>query len=67
MRVKPARYSREKCAEHKGGHFVTRGVNANGLGRDFVVAYRQKTAAVSGINQADDDVNRHRRDRERPK
>ena len=67
VRVKSAGDAREKCADDERGDFVFGGVDAHRLGGNFVVAHGDEAASVSGIDERGDDINRHRREAERPK
>src|SRR6188768_1604887 len=49
----------EKSADHEGHDFVARGVDAHGLGGNFVVVNREESAPVGGVDHGEDDVNGH--------
>ena len=67
VRVKSAGDAGEKCADDERDDLVSRRVDAHRLGGDFVVVHGDEAAAVGGIDQRGDDVNRHRGEAERPK
>src|ERR1051325_8197263 len=58
MTKKAARHSGEKSAYHECDDFVTRRVNAHGLRGDFIVMHGNKAAAVSGMDNGENDIDR---------
>src|SRR5207248_2781273 len=57
----------KKCAEHKGSHLVTRRIDSDGFRCDLVIAYREKTAAIGGIDQTNNNIDRDCDNRVSPK
>src|SRR5258707_7788238 len=48
----------KKGPYHECNHLILCGIDAHGFSSYFIVAHRQETAAVSGVHQAENDVNR---------
>ena len=64
---RPPAMPAKKAPTDKARHFVFCGIDPHGLRSDLVIAHGNKTAAISGIDERGNHINRYGRKAERPK